>query len=81
MGQGCHKEKKELFQARSPSFWGRYGSMLQITSLVLTRKFQTDWLKVTVLGEAEIVVRLSIKIWSADMVLSTSDFIWGPLSF
>ena len=37
--------RSRLFQARSPSFGARRESVKEISSLVLTRKFQTDWLK------------------------------------
>ena len=74
MRKGNHKEKNGLFQTRSPSFGGR-----QITSLVLTRKFKTNWLKVTFLDGAENAVRLSIKTWFTDTELSTADSIWGLL--
>lgn len=49
--------KSGLFQARSPCL----GSVRQINSLVLTRLFQIDWLKVIFLGKAETVVRLGVK--------------------
>ena len=41
------------------------GSYEQMTSPVLTRKFQTDWLKIPLLGEAETVIRLGIKACGA----------------
>ena len=68
-----------MFKARSTSFGGWKGFLEQITSLVLTRLFQIDWLKVTFLAEGETAVRLGIKSWFADMGLSTSDSIWGLL--
>lgn len=61
MRQGSHKQKKGLFQTRSPSFWGRQKSVWQTTSLMLAGKFQTDWLKVTFLGWAETAISLGIK--------------------
>ena len=36
---------------------------MQITSLVLIRKFQTDWFKISLLGEAETAGRVCIKFW------------------
>ena len=49
-----------------------------LTSAV--RKFQIYWFKITLLGEAEIVVRLDMKSWFTDMTLSISDSILGLLS-
>ena len=72
--------KKGLFQARSPSFGRRQGSIRWVTSQVLARKFQTGLVKITFLGEAETAVRLGIRSWFADMGLSTSDSILGLLS-
>lgn len=48
------KEKKELIQARSPALRGRPG-VLQVAGhlLGLIRKFQTDGLKIWLLGGAE----------------------------
>lgn len=46
---------------------------MQITSLGLISKFQTDWLKIPLLGEAETTVSLGIKSW---LGFSRSDFIW-----
>lgn len=43
--------------------WGIEGSINWITSLLLTGKFQTNWLKATFLGEAE----TATKSWFADM--------------
>lgn len=40
------------------SFFGGWeGSIEGITTLLLTRKFQIDWFKITFLGEAEIAIR------------------------
>lgn len=47
-GRGFHRqkgEKTELLQAKSPSFREQKGSIKCITSPALTRKFQTDWLR------------------------------------
>lgn len=41
--------------------------VMQITSLVLTRKFQTDWFKIPLPGEAETAISLIIKFWFGDM--------------
>ena len=54
---------------------GGLGSVMQITSLVLIRKFQTDWLKILLLGEAATPVRLGIMFWFVAVGLSTSDSI------
>lgn len=35
----------------------------KITSLVQTKKFQTDWYKIPLLGEAEIAIRWGIMFW------------------
>ena len=35
--------------------------LIQITSLVLTRKFQTDWIKIPPLGEAGTANRVGMK--------------------
>lgn len=51
----------------------------QITSLVLGTKLQIDELNVTFLGKVEAAIRLGIKSWFADVVLSTHDSIYGPL--
>ena len=37
------------------------GYIMQITSLVLLRKFQTGRLRIPLLGEAETIIRLGIK--------------------
>ena len=58
--------KSEMFQIESPSFGKRWWSIRQITSLVLTRYFQIDWLKITLPGEAEIAIWLCIKSWFTD---------------
>lgn len=36
-------------------------SIRRITSLMLTRKFQGDWFKITFLGEAETIINLGNK--------------------
>ena len=40
---------------------------MQISSLVFLRKFQTDWFKISFLGEAETAIKLVIKFWFSDM--------------
>lgn len=55
------KEKKELFQANHFPLGKGQGSVIQITSLVLIKKFQTDGFEVLFLGEAETALRLGIK--------------------
>ena len=71
--------KSGLFQAESPYLGGQWRSIRQISLLVLTRKFQTDWLKVTFLGEVETAIRLGIQSSFADVGPSTSDSILGLL--
>lgn len=39
--------------------WG----LMQITSLMWIRKFQTDWFKIPLLGEAETPIKLGVKPW------------------
>ena len=50
--------------------WGRKGSLELKTSLVRSRQFQMDWLKITSLGEAETAIRSGIKSWFADVDLA-----------
>lgn len=78
-GKDVTPAKNGLFQARSPSFGGRQGSIRQMTSLVLTGLFQIDWLNVTFLGEAETAVRLGTESWFAHVGLCTCNSIWGLL--
>ena len=40
---GTKKLKSRLFQARLPFFRGKGSGLRQTTSVVLVRKFQTDW--------------------------------------
>ena len=37
--------------------------MMQMTSLVLIKKFQTEWFKIPLLGEAETAVRFTKSWW------------------
>lgn len=55
--------------------------MGQIISLVLTRSFHVDRLKVTPLQEVETAIRLVIKSWLFDVGLSTNDSIWACCFF
>lgn len=53
-------KKKNCFRLGHLFSEGRAGSLImQITSLVLNRKFQTDWFKIPFLGEAETAVWVS----------------------
>ena len=73
VGHGSGKKRKDYFmQDYLPLEEGK-GSIMQITSPVLIRKFQIDWFKIPLLGEAEIAVRLGTTFWFADLRLSTSD--------
>lgn len=64
------------------SFLGEQkGSVRRITSLLLAKELQTNWFKITFLGEVETVTSLCIKSWFSDMVLSTSDSILGLFLF
>lgn len=56
------KVKSELFQERSFSL-SRSQGVRQVSSLVLTRKFQTSLYKIPLLGDAENALRLDIKLW------------------
>ena len=43
---------------------GRAGGLImQIASQVLIRKFQTDWIKILLVAEAETIIRLGIQSW------------------
>ena len=72
--------KGGLVRVGSPSSGGHRGSIRWLTSLVLTRQFQTGWSKIPVLGEAATVMKLGIKSRFGDVGLSTSDSILGLLS-
>lgn len=76
-GEEVLRAKRELFRARSPSFWGSKGCFRRVTPLVLTKWLQTDWLKTTGPGEAGYTARLGTKSWFADMGLSPWDSILG----
>lgn len=68
-----------IVSGKVTSYGGREGSVMQITSLVLTRQFQVHWVTVAFLGEAESTVMLGIKSWFAHMGLSTSGSVLGLL--
>lgn len=53
--------KNALFLARLPSYWEWKQSISGY--LVLTKKFQVGWLKITFLREAEAAFRLDFKFW------------------
>lgn len=56
-------ERVDYFRQSSDPL-GKAGTLIrQITSLELTRKFQTDSFKLPFLGEAETTVGLGIKSW------------------
>ena len=71
--------KKE--QIISSFLWDMKEFIRQITSLLLTRKFQIEEFEIIFLGEVEIVIKLGVKSWFADMGLSTGDFIWDLFLF
>lgn len=49
---------------------GMEGSVWQITSLKLSRKFQIDWLRLHSWKEVERVVTLGMKTWFGDVSLA-----------
>ena len=59
--------KKE--QIISSFLWDMKEFIRQITSLLLTRKFQIEEFEIIFLGEVEIVIKLGVKSWFADMGL------------
>lgn len=56
-GKGTFLKKSGLFHTRSSVFVEGPGSVMQVTSHVLIRKFQIPWLKFPFLGEVETVVK------------------------
>ena len=52
------KKKKDYFRQSYLSLSEGEGSITYFTSPVLIRKFQIDWFKIPLLGEAESAVRL-----------------------
>ena len=52
------KKKKDYFRQSYLSLSEGEGSITYFTSSVLNRKFQIDWFKIPLLGEAESAVRL-----------------------
>ena len=76
----CKRSRKSILLARMHCFRQGHpakGPMGQDISLVLTRYFQVDWLKVTGLGVVVTAIRLSLDLLSWG--LSTSDSILGLL--
>lgn len=63
--------KKELLLGQVIFFWwagnGRAFTM-QTASLVLIRKYQTDWFKTLLQGEAKTSIKLVVKFWFGDSV-------------
>lgn len=43
---------------------GLGGCLLGIIPLVLTRSFETDWLKIPLLGETETAISLGLVTWA-----------------
>lgn len=79
-----NSEANSDFRHRSSFLRGQDGtqaSVRQVTLLVSTGKLQIDWFKTVFLGEVNIALRLGIKCWFADLGLSTSDSIFGPVFF
>lgn len=68
--------KSVLFQQGHPLLGEGLGSIRQMTSLVPTRLFQMDWLKVVFLEEAETAIRLDIKSQFADVKLAQVTPFW-----
>lgn len=60
---GTRSEESGLFQARGPSLSPAKGRL----PLQLIRKFQTDWLKIPLLREAEAAIQLVIKFQFGDV--------------
>lgn len=60
---------------------GQKGFVRQVTSLLLTKKFQMVWFKIKLLGEVETAVRLGTKSWFAEVAFSIADSILDMLIF
>lgn len=63
---GWDKEVKRVYYSWQCHFFfffqGKTGDFIrQLTSLVLTNKFQNDWFKILHLGDTETTIRLGIK--------------------
>ena len=58
-------------------FGGQRKPRRQTTSLVLTRKFQTSWLKIMFLGEVETAIRSGITCRFGSQGLRHKDTVWG----
>lgn len=67
--------KKE--QIISSFLWDMKEFIRQITSLLLTRKFQIEEFEIIFLGEVEIVIKLGVKSLFADAGLSVNDSTLG----
>lgn len=65
---------KKIISGKSPSLGEAQGLLRQDTSLMLTRKFQTDQSKIPLEEEAETANSLGL-----NLLLSKSDSILGPL--
>ena len=56
--EGFYRQRGTGKRVITTSFFGGWkGSIEGITTLLLTRKFQIDWFKITFLGEAETAIR------------------------
>ena len=65
---GINKLKRICYVRQGTFPLGRsVGLIRQITSLVLSRKFLTDWFKILLLGEAATEIRLVIKFWLSEV--------------
>lgn len=60
-GQGSYSKRKKKKQGHLPLGVRAGGLILQIASLLLMGRFQTDWFRIPLQGEAGTAVRLDIK--------------------
>lgn len=60
--------------------WGKVG-IRQVISLVMTQEFQIGWLKVTILGPADLANRSGVKPWFADVGLAQGTPFWTRCFF
>lgn len=72
--------EKKIISGEVTFLWGKAGVYLVDYLTHLGQEIPGRWVKAAFLGEAETTIRLGIKSQCADMGLSTSDFILGPLS-
>ena len=72
--RGWGQKRSKLFHL---CLWDMKEFIRQTTSLLLTRKFQTDEFEIIFLGEVETVIKLGIKSWFADVGLSVNDSTLG----